>query len=277
MNVVTDYLALVERIAAGLDLPAVSRVHIDTREEFTHNSSKFGAILLEDGSAGLTYVALEGARQALSGRDVSRWSGKPVTELALLYAQNDIGDRVLGWAGINAISQHLFRRSGFELAESLSTLEILNPNSEDRFGMVGYFPPLVQKIRDLKLPLTVIELDPQWLQAGDRFEVTQDPGRLNRCNKIVCTGTVMINQSFDDLVGHMAHAEQVVMVGPTVGCLPDPLFHRGVTAVGGRSILDSEQFGRSWQAGLPWNDCSQRYLIDASSYPGLETLLNGIV
>ncbi|NIX00505.1 MAG: hypothetical protein GWN13_20090, partial [Phycisphaerae bacterium] len=86
----------------------------------------------------------------------------------------------------------------------------------------------------------------QWLQQDEAFEVTLSPERLKACNKIICTGTVLVNQTIDDLLPWFVNAEQISIVGPTVGCLPDPLFDRGITHLGGSVVLDKTRFIKLW-------------------------------
>ena len=128
------------------------------------------------------------------------------------------------------------------------------------------------------LPLTVIELDEQWLQSDDRFEVTTEPEKLNACSKIICTGTVLVNQTIDDLLPHFKNASQIFIVGPTVGCLPDPLFDRGITQLGGCTVLDSAQFIHLCETQEKWRDSTRRYVLSRdSAYPGYAQLLRNAI
>ena len=62
-------------------------------------------------------------------------------------------------------------------------------------------------------------------------------------------------------------ADTVLVAGPTVGCLPDPLFTRGVTLVGGCTVTDTAQFLERWRAQSKWRKSTRRYVLDRS-YPG---------
>ncbi len=189
--------------------------------------------------------------------------------------------KVLGMAAINAISQYLFKNGGYLLPTGGKTMTHLALEKEDHVGMVGYFPPLVEQVREMGLPLTVIELDEQWLQSDqndEEFEVTLEPKKLKDCSKIICTGTVLVNQTIDDLLPHFSNAKQIFIVGPTVGCLPDPLFDRGITQLGGCTVLDNAQFLRLWAAEEKWRDSSKRYVLSRdSTYPGWAQLLKNAI
>ncbi len=274
MGIADDYLALMQTVGERIALPAVARVHIARPGGDPGKSCKFGALVLADEAVGLTYTNLDDSTTVLQDRELSEAliGGSPL-EAARLYAGAEAWQRVLGLAAINAISQHLFRISGFTPPAGGRTLQHLALRAGDHVGMVGYFPPLVAQVRQRGLALTVVELDEQWLaSAVPGVEVTLDPARLGQCNKVVCTGTVLVNQTLDELLGHCRQAEQLSIVGPTLGCLPDPLFARGVTHAGGTGVVDYPGFIERWSAERPWRDTTRRYLLTPASYPGIDDL-----
>lgn len=273
MSVANDYLELTAAVGEHLTVPPVQSIHVASPSD-PGQSSKFGALVLTDNTVGLAYTALGDALTALQDHSlIESVVGQSPLEVARLYAGDQAWQRTLGMAAINAISQFLFRHCGYELSVGDETLSHLALCEGDHVGMVGYFPPLVEKVRALHLPLTVVELDERWLTRAEGFEVTLDPDRLARCNKIVCTGTVLLNQSIDDLSPRWRQAERVFVAGPTVGCLPDPLFERGVTLVGGCCVVDSAMFLQKWAAHEKWRGATRRYLLNRATYPGYRTLL----
>jgi len=89
------------------------------------------------------------------------------------------------------------------------------------------------------------------------------------------TASTLLNDSLDDILAHCTAAEVLVVVGPTAGFLPDPLFSRGVSAVGGSEIVDvalaTERISRKQGLG----DAARKYLLRAQGYPGAAALLAG--
>jgi hypothetical protein len=64
-----------------------------------------------------------------------------------------------------------------------------------------------------------------------------------------------------------------MMLGPSASCLPDALFKRGVTLVGGFHVTSTALFAQRWSAGERWRDAGLRYGVASAEYPGLPTLL----
>lgn len=277
MGIADDYLKLIHAISEQLRIPRVRAIHIAPFAADQEKSSKFGAMVLVDGTVGLTYTALDDAWSDLQDRaKTETLLGVTPVEAAQLYGGESAWQRCVGMAAVNAISQFVFKASGCALAGMGKTIGQLALGTDDHVGMVGYFPPLVEQIRSRGLSLTVVELDERWLQNADGFEVTLDPERLRCCNKIVCTGTVLINQTIDSVLACCDAAEQILIVGPTSGCLPDPLFERGVTSIGGSIVVDAHAFIERWEAQEEWRGATQRYVLRSDGYPGYQALLGKI-
>lgn len=272
MTITSDYLNMVERINAHVALPPIREVHFAHYDDVMQGSSKFGAMVLSDNTVGLTYVAFGDTLRDVQPK-LEGFIGLSPTRVAPLYAEEAGWQRAIGMAAINAISQYVLSRSGASLTAMTETLDLLNLQRGDHVGMVGYFPPLVDQIRALRTPLIVLELDEQWLQQENGLEVTLDPTRLSCCNKVLCTATTLINHTLEQVLTHCAGAEQIFLIGPTAGCLPDPLFARGVTAIGGCQVLNCDRFIRLWSTQQRWREATLRYIIDRKNYPGFETWL----
>ncbi len=275
MDIANDYLDLIQRVGGLLDIPPVRAIHIAPFEADPEKSSKFGAMILTDGTVGLTYTAFDGALLDLQDRTkIDDLVNISPVQIAQLYAGESGWQRSLGMAAINAVSQFVFKHSGYVLPAMDKTLDLLALQMRDHVGMIGYFPPLVEQVRARGVPLTVVELSEKWFQRADDFEVTSDLAHLNSCNKVVCTGTVLINQTIDSVMENCGNAEQILIVGPTTGCLPDPLFDRGVTLLGGSIVVDHRKFVQLWAAQEKWRRTTRRYVLRrGEGFPGYQALL----
>jgi len=268
-----EILQLVEKAAAALPLPAVAQAVFPPDRKGTGMSGEFCALRLADGSVGTAFVLLGDTRARLQHRAPAEFVGKPALEVARLFASGDPVERALGLAAINAVTQHVFRHAGYEpdlAADSLGSLELARG---DRVGMIGFFPPLVPRVRALNLPLTVVELRGELVKEEPGLTVTLDPKRLADCNKIVSTSTVLLNDTLEDILGYCGHAEALALIGPSASCFPDPFFARGVTSMGGYWVLDGESFMRRAEALEPWGDAGRKSAVQRDAYPGTQRLL----
>ncbi|WP_417346982.1 Rossmann-like domain-containing protein [Ferrimonas sp.] len=248
-------------------IPKVQAIHIMKEGLDSNPNAKFGAIELDDGTIGLTYTKLGGALEVLQDDSLyQKFLGQPVTELAKLYLEPASWQQVLGSGALNAISQKLLRERGFEYSKAEDTLALLKLTPGDRVGMVGFFPPLIDSLKEQGIPVTVIELKAEMAREEENLLVTTDPKALTRCNKILITGTTVINHTLNTLLPLVKDADEVALIGPSVGLLPEVLFELGITSVGGRVILDGETFLKRWQGGEKWKNAALRYSLHNSQY-----------
>jgi uncharacterized protein (DUF4213/DUF364 family) len=273
-SITSTYVNLAERIAARFPLPCVKALHLPAMATPISKDAEFCVLELEDGSCGFTYVWLGNTLSQLNrGKGVDRLTGCDPLSLARSYAHPDPASRALGMAAINALSQHLFSRAAWMPEDAADSLGQLIPQPGEHIGMVGLFPPLISRIIETGARLTVLELNPDLAGTREDYRVTLDPAELSGCVKVVSTSTVLLNDTLDAVLAACGGAHYFAMIGPTAGCLPDPLFARGVSTVGGVRIVDLENFLGAFHTGAPWGRFTRKYAINQASYPGVDWLL----
>ena len=139
--------------------------------------------------------------------------------------------------------------------------------------MIGLFPPLAKHVLNAGARLTVVELRSDLAGQREGYRVTTDRRELATCNKVVATSTLLLNGTLDDMLAACSNAQRFALIGPGAGCLPDPLFARGVTLVGGTWITDREAFREALRTGSPWTRAARKVAIRRHDYPGFEALL----
>jgi hypothetical protein len=271
-----DLVALALRIDGALRPPPVGRVVLPFRDADALRGS-FCAVQLADGSTGLSFVLLGDTRDRLARVDAPSLAGRAALSLAEGLAEPDAGARAIALAAVNALARHLLDRARYTPDLATNSLGSLPLGPGDRLGMVGFFPPLVQRARDAGIPLTVLELKEELAQETPGLVVTLDPARLAECNKIVATSSTILNGSLDALLPRMAHADELVIVGPSATCVPDALFARGVTAVGGAWVTSPPALAERLGRGDPWGDAARKFQVRRDGgWPGVEELLRRV-
>ena len=256
-----------------MELPPVSQIYIP-EPDIEQSHTEFGVIMLADGSAGLYYAWLGESQQGMSRRfPQQEFIGKSPLEIMRLYESGDEADCSIGLAAISAVTQCIYRRAGYKLQSAGNTMGNLDFQTGDHIGMVGYFPSLVKRLRELGIRLTVIEKKTKFMESGNLVNVTPDPEKLTGCNKVIITAATLLNNSVDSILEYIADAKQTVVVGPTAGFFPDPLFSRGVTAVGGTEIIRPDSLIDRLKDDQRMGDAARKYLIDTVDYPGIDNLL----
>jgi uncharacterized protein len=275
-GVAHDLVGLLARLAARVPLPKVRALLLPRPALQPSLAGEFCAIELDDGSLGLSYVLLDESSRRLVAQGADPGLGLPGADalsVARWFASETGARRALGFAAVNALTRCLFERAGFEPPASPDSIGMVAPQRTDRIGMIGLFPPLVKHIVQSGATLTVVELRSDLAGEREGYRVTTDRGELAGCNKVIATSTMLLNDTLDAMLAACPRASTFALLGPGAGCLPDPLFARGVTLVGGTWITDGEAFRAALASGSPWTAAARKTAIRREDYPGFDALL----
>lgn len=274
MSFASDYLAQLERFAAHAPLPRIRALHLPPIRPDSAGKGEFCALELEDGSLGLSYVLLDDTLERLrGGADGFGLAGTDALAVARRYATGCGIEKTLGFAAANALTRCFYDRAGFRPDNSADSIGQLQPAAGERIGMIGLFMPLLGRILEAGAQLTVVELRPELAGERDGYRVTLDAEELADCSKVISTSTLLLNDTLDRMLACCRNAGWFAMIGPSAGCLPDALFARGVTFLGGSWINDRDAFVAALLSGESRGASASKYALSADNYPGFEALL----
>mgnify|MGYP001764082364 CR=1 FL=1 len=274
MSIGAEVVALLEQLAATMPLPRVRALCLPPRPAPGGLRGEFCALQLDDGSLGLSYVLLGDTWEGMAdARDRLDPAGRDALDVARAYAGADPLQRTLGFAAANALTRCLFDRAGFAPGLSVDSIGNLDPRPGEQVGMIGYFPSLAPQVKASGAALQVIELREELVGERDGVQVTTDASQLGRCDKVLSTGTLLLNDTLDRMLGLARRARRFALVGPSVGCPPDPLFARGVTLLGGSWITDARGYVDALMRGESTAPFARKSALTPDTYPGWHDLL----
>lgn len=271
MRFADDLLAQLQTFARRAPLPRVKALHLPADPPPGAERGEFCAVELADGSLGLSYVLLDDTLAAL--RALPAVDGADALALARRYATAQGPERTLGLAAANAITRCLFDRAGYVPPPAGDSIAGLDPQPGDTIGMVGFFQPLLPRILARGAKLVVVELRADLAGTHDGWRVTLDPRELAGCRQVLATGTLLLNDTLDAVLAHARGAERVALIGPSLGCLPDALFARGIHVIGGSWITDPAAFVATLPGGALRSAHARKFTLRASDWPGFDALL----
>lgn len=229
--------------------------------------AEFMVLSLAGGATGISYVLLPDEKQdAYRALQPSSFVGQNPREMALEFGHEDPVREMISLAAINAICQHVMRETNFTVDSATDSLGLLSVSAGDELGMVGLFFPLIKSIAQTGARLVIIEKNEQLIQRYPELPITLNAARLNTCNKVLCTGTAILNNSLDQILSHCAADALVSVIGPTAGYFPDPLFKRGVEVVGGRVVTDGALFIKLLREQKRWGAATRKTCFQKKNY-----------
>lgn len=268
MQIAERILTQIEQAYTGRPAPRVRALHLPPLPWDGSKAGEFGAIELDSGAMGLSFILLgDAARRIGSWRGAHR--GADALALAREWLGADAARRTIGYATAAALSRDLLDAAGIVPPDARDSIGGLDPRPGEHIGMVGYFPPLMKAITASGARLTVVELRADLVAAHPEVEITLDPAALRDCDRVLSTSTVLLNDTFDTILDHCAHAREIVVIGPGAGVLPDALFARGVTAIGGSWVEDRAGLVAALAAAAPWGGSTRKFLWRRDDWPGL--------
>ncbi len=174
--------------------------------------------------------------------------GRPASELLEETGSAHGIRRAVGIATMNALAEMCWQRRatpGMALHAGIDAYDAAAIQPGEQVVVVGAFVPFLKALKRARQPFTVLEMDPATLKADELpfFRPTEEAASVvPGADVVLITGTTLLNDTLENLLALCRPAARVVMVGPTVGLLPDALLRRGVDVLGGIRVSDPDAF-----------------------------------
>jgi len=221
-------------------LKSLKELAISRAEKRTITDVRIGlsytAALLDNNSAG---VAMTFHDQIPPGclSLKNPFAGKSASEIIYKADSSDLLERTVAIATINAvINRHNKDLVGGDI------LKILNFTKEDIVGMVGYFGPLIPKIKGRVKKLLVFEKSTT--KAKGLYPEEEAYKMLPSCTIAIITSTSLINLTFEKIAEAAQNCRDIVLVGASTP-LASEIFNRvGINLLSGIIVRDPQQILR---------------------------------
>jgi uncharacterized protein (DUF4213/DUF364 family) len=209
---------------------AQSREVVDARIGLSYT-----AVRLDDDRTGVAFTSFDAQDrgcQILKG--LSPLRGRKASEVLDLLNSSSNVERAVGLATANAISNKIL-----EEQEQGDVLEVLDLRKGTTIGMVGFFGPLMPKLKKMEASVTVFEKDqvrhPHTRPENDAFDY------LPRCEVALITSTSIVNGTVDPLLEAARPCREVVLLGASTPLIPEVFQKTSVSRLSGVIVTDPER------------------------------------
>jgi uncharacterized protein len=174
--------------------------------------------------------------------------GRPARELLREALSGHGIRRAVGIACLNALAERCWEVRPHPLVELRRGVDAFDANQfrpDDRTVVVGAFVPFLKELKRRGQPYLVLEQDQATLKADELpffrpAEIAREI--VPQADILLITGTTLLNDTLEDLLGWARPDARVTMVGPTVGLFPDAFLRRGADILGSVHITDPDAF-----------------------------------
>jgi len=194
----------------------------------------YTAVLTEEGAVGVAYTPREDLRPGCSPfPPTARLAGRRAMDLLAFLDSGDLLARAAGLAAANA----LIAAQQAPPATEGDVLEALTLAPDDRVGMVGFFGPLIPRIRSAVAALNVFDRYPS---RGPGVEPAERaPSGLPECTVALITSAALIGGTLDPLLRAASRCREVVLLGPSTPLLPLAFADTPVTWLSGIVVAEA--------------------------------------
>jgi uncharacterized protein (DUF4213/DUF364 family) len=237
----------------------------------------YTAVKLDTGHAGVAFTPVREIPEAVCcPRSASRMpaagrlAGQSAWELLNYAVDNSPLNVTLGIATLNALSALVMEEQGlahYRLLRGADALDVVQVGLDDEVALVGAFVPFIRKLKGHVGQLWVLEKNPQALKADEMafYRPAEEAEEvLSGANVVIISGSAIVHNSLDALLGFCTSAREVIVAGPTASMYPDPLFARGVTVLGGIAIRDGDEMVRLVAEGVSgyfFGSCAEKVVM----------------
>ncbi len=197
----------------------------------------YTAVRLENGLAGLAWTPPPTAgcctHLPLAGTLAGTLAGRPAAELLQMLTAEQSLPRTLGLATANA----LLAAGTYPGTSKEEVLDGLKITEADHVVMVGYFGPLVKRIKEIGCRFDIVELD-----SSKPGVLTPEQGRavLAQCSVAILTGTGLVTGTCDGLLADLGQPREAVLLGPSAPFCAEIFAGTPLTRIAGARVLDAD-------------------------------------
>jgi len=175
-------------------------------------------------------------------RDAGNLHLKSARELAEFSRSENLMEASIGLAAINSLVD--LQSENPPRMEEIDAYKVLQEHGRGKeVAIVGHFPFLA-KLRPQVAALRVIEQNP----SQGEYPASAAPGLLPQAEVVAITGSALINQTLDELLGFCRPGAFVLILGPSTPLSP-VLFEHGATMISGTRVVDETAVMRSVSQG----------------------------
>ncbi len=156
--------------------------------------------------------------------------------------------RAVGVAAMNALADMCWDRrapAGVVLRTGVDAYDAAEIQPGENVVVVGAFVPFLKSLKRAHQRFTALEMDSATLKPDELpyFRPAEEAGAVvPDADVVLITGTTLLNNTLENLLLLCRPQARVVLVGPTVGLVPDAFLRHGVDVLGGVRVTAPDAF-----------------------------------
>ncbi|SPD74130.1 conserved hypothetical protein [uncultured Desulfobacterium sp.] len=214
----------------------------------------FTGVKLSNQAAGICFTPIKHIPEAVccpssAGRAISpaKINGMKAMNLLANLSSGEPLKTATAIATLNALSATCFKKglvSDCRLIINTDAKDAVDLSANRSVALVGALVPFLKVLKKRGGIWWVIEEDQRTLRSDEMahfvpFEISGEI--ISKADVLVITGATIVNHTLETILDLAKPDAEVVVVGPTASMLPEPMFERGVSVVGGVLVKEPDK------------------------------------
>jgi len=165
-------------------------------------------VSLDNGKTGVSYTDRKSIPWGCSLYDELPLVGSSVEKFIDMFDSSDVLMNALGTAAINAC----INEGNFQNRDVMDAVKL---DKTDTLGMIGYFDPMVMKIKKMVKELYIFEKERTLTVWPQKALPTEEiPNVVPKCNVLIISATTVMNKTFDSIMENVK-TDRIILLGPS--------------------------------------------------------------
>jgi uncharacterized protein (DUF4213/DUF364 family) len=265
-NFLIESLEILKKKLSDKDLPKIKDVII---------GRKYLAVLLE-GYLGTGYAPRRPTPTCTVFNKAGKLQQEPTVQLAEYVSSEDVLERAIGVACLNALTQFLIDeyKEEYYYYTNYDVLKYIPVSKDSVVGMVGRIGPFINFLNNNSRELIIIDDNPAIPKGKTElgYTISRSIESLEEVDILVMTGSTVIEHSLEGPLNAAKNANFKIVVGPTASWIPDKAFELGLNGVCGMKFKEPEKAFRTIMQGggtILFAKYAEKYIFAREPIPNI--------
>ena len=198
----------------------------------------YTAVLLENGQAGVAFTFNESMKKGCTiFTGLHPLAGRDASELLTFLGSTDKIEMAVALATANALTNTM--RDGLLEGDILEYIQI---TPQDKVGMVGFFSPLLPRLKKMTSSIFIFEQIKE--RQGNLLPEEDVHELLPQCQVALITSTSIVNHTIEKILDAARSCREVALLGASTPLVPQAFTDTPVTFLSGVIVARQQEILR---------------------------------
>ena len=204
----------------------------------------YTAVVTTDGGIGMAYTYFEDKTSCMLLNEAIDYEGRPAADLLEKIRSEHPLERSMALALVNALNYENALIQPEDKDNTVLFKEFrLQPDT--KVAMVGYFGPLVKRLKERKVPLEILDVSRGLGERKDFYHKLS-----SWADALLLTSTSILNNTTEEILSHLHKKAKAALLGPSTPMVAEVFAHLPVHMLAGTVPLDKDNIIKAVRHGM---------------------------